>query len=72
MVEETIRDSENSIISVAKIKKELPKKVNHNTLIKILEYLEESNKIAVGLKGITWIHNNNAQLQKAINKGLEL
>ena len=72
MVEDTIKNSDESVISVADIKRYLPKKVNHNTLIKILEYLEESNKIAVGLKGITWIHNNNANLRKAIREGLEI
>ena len=72
MVEETIKNAEDSVISIAKLKRLLPKQVNHNTLMIILEYLEESNKIAVGLKGITWIHNNNKRLIKAIKNGLEL
>jgi len=72
MVEETIKNSDESVVSVAYIKEHLPRKVNHNTLIQILEYLEESNKIAVSLKGITWIHNNNPRLRKAINEGLEI
>ena len=38
----------------------------------ILEYLEENGKIAVSLKGITWIHNSNKNLKKDINNGLEL
>ena len=72
MVEETIKDADESLLSVPYIKKHLPRQVNHNTLMQILEYLEESNKIAVSLKGITWIHNNNANLRKAIDKGLEV
>ncbi len=48
------------------------KKVNHNTLKTILEYLEESNKIVVTMKGITWIHNTNPNLRRAIAGGLEL
>lgn len=46
--------------------------MNHNTLKTILIYLEESNKIVVTMKGITWIHNPNPNLRKAIAKGLEL
>ena len=41
-------------------------------LIIILKYLEESNKIFVSLNGITWIHNPNQNLKKAISEGLEL
>ncbi|MCD4740452.1 hypothetical protein K8R43_04665 [archaeon] len=72
MVEETIKDSDKSVITIAELKKLLPRKVNHNTLIPILEYLEESNKIAVSIKGITWIHNTNSKLLAASRKGLEL
>jgi len=38
----------------------------------ILDYLEKSNKIAVSLRGITWIHNPSEKLRKAISQGLEL
>jgi hypothetical protein len=30
------------------------------------------NKIVVGLKGITWIHNRNENLRKAVVQGFEL
>ena len=72
MVEETLKNINESVITVAKLKKILPKQVNHNTLKIILLYLEYSNKIAVTLKGITWIHNTNPRLRKAISEGLEL
>jgi len=72
MVEHTLKEIEDSIITIADLKRKLPKQVNHNTLKVILEYLEESNKIAVSLKGLTWIHNTNQNLKKAISKGLEL
>jgi len=72
MVEETLKNMEKSVITVAELKRRLPKQVNHNTLKTILEYLELSNKIVVTMKGITWIHNPNPNLQKAIEKGLEL
>ena len=72
MVENTIKNMNDSIVSVADIKRNLPKQVNHNTLKVILEYLEESNKIAVSMKGITWIHNSNLNMRKAVSNGLEL
>ena len=72
MVEETLKNMDESVITIAELKRRLPKQVNHNTLKVILEYLEESNKIAVSIKGITWIHNPNPNLRKAIAKGLEL
>jgi hypothetical protein len=72
MVEETIRNMPGSVVTVAEIKRMLPRQVNHNTLKIILEYLESSNRIAVSLKGITWIHNPNQNMRKAIARGLEL
>ena len=57
MVEDALANSKESTITVAQLKRLLPKQVNHNTLKLILEYLEASNKIAVSLKGITWIAN---------------
>ena len=72
MVEETLKNMNESVISIAELKRRLPKQVNHNTLKIILEYLELSNKIVVTMKGITWIHNPNPNLQKAIAHGLEL
>ena len=72
MVENTLKNMQESVITVAELKRKLPKQVNHNTLKVILEYLEESNKIAVSMKGITWIHNTNPKLRAAIARGLEL
>ncbi len=72
MVENAIRNAKYSVVTVAQIKRMLPKQVNHNTLMTVLAYLEESNKIAVTLKGITWIHNPNPNLRKAIAKGMEI
>jgi hypothetical protein len=72
MVEETLKKMNDSVISVAELKRKLPRQVNHITLMVILEYLERSNKIAVSLKGITWIENNNPNLKRAILQGMEL
>ena len=72
MVEETLKNMNESVITVAELKRRLPRQVNHITLMLILEYLERSNKIAVTLKGITWIENNNPNLKRAILRGMEL
>ena len=72
MVENTLKNMEGSIITIAELKRKLPRQVNHKTLMIILEYLEKSNKVAVSLKGITWIHNPNLNLRRAIARGLEL
>ncbi len=72
MVENTLKHMDESVITIAELKRKLPKQINHNTLKLILEYLEESNKIAVTMKGITWIHNTNLKLRKTVKEGLEL
>lgn len=72
MVEKVLQNMNESVITIAELKRRLPKQINHNTLKIILEYLEKSNKIAFSLKGITWIHNTNLKLREAVAKGLEL
>ncbi|MFA6327860.1 MAG: hypothetical protein WCY41_00245 [Candidatus Micrarchaeia archaeon] len=72
MVENTLARAKESVITVAALKRALPKQVNHNTLKSILIYLEESNKIAVSMRGITWMHNANARIGKAIARGMEI
>jgi predicted nucleotidyltransferase len=72
MVEDTLKKADDSIITVAELKRLLPRKVNHNTLIRVLEYLEKSNKIAVSIKGITWIYDTNSNVRRLIATGLEM
>ena len=72
MIENTLTNMNESVITIAELKRKLPKQVNHNTLIIILEYLEKSNKVVVSLKGLSWVHNTNSNLRNAIKKGLEL
>ena len=72
MVEDVLRNMDESVITVAEIKRRLPRQVNHNTLKAILEYLEESNKIIVTMKGITWVYNPSPKLKKAIERGVEI
>ncbi len=72
LVEDTLKNMDESAITLAELKKILPKKINPNTLKSIFKYLEDSNKIIVSTKGITWIHNRNSNLRKAIDTGLDL
>lgn len=72
MVEDTLKNSLDNVVTIAELKKMVPRQVNHNTLMVILNYLEQGNKIVVGLKGITWMHSRNENLRKAVIQGLEL
>ena len=72
MVEETLKNVDQSAITVAKLKKKLPRQVNHNTLIMILDYLDKSNKIYIGAKGITWIYNSSPKWRKAVREAIEV
>ena len=72
MVEDVLRKMPGSVMTIAELKRKLPRQVNHNTLKIILEYLEMSNKIAFGSRGITWIHHENLSLRKSIAEGFEV
>jgi hypothetical protein len=71
MVEETLRES-GELLSIAEIKRQLPKKIMHQTLITILDYLQKSGKIVVGTKGILWVYTEKKELDKLIKKGTEI
>lgn len=71
MVEDTLQKMDESVVTIAELKRKLPREVNHYTLKIILEYLEKSNKIAVTLRGITWIHNTNSILIRQFASSLE-
>lgn len=64
MIEAVLEDNEGKYLSIPQLKKQLPKQVNHNTLMQVLAYLEESNKISVSLKGITWTHKLSRKLSR--------
>ena len=72
MVENAIKNSEDSVISIPKLKRSLPRQVNHNTLMIILHYLDQSNKIYVGLKGITWIQSDSEKMRKLVKDSIEI
>lgn len=71
MVEEALKNA-NELVSIAELKRILPRKVMHQTLIQILDYLQLSGKILIGTKGILWIFTERKQLNDLINRGTEL
>ncbi len=56
-------------LSREKIKKLLGKKIMHQTLNLILEYLEESGKILDGRKGIFWIYAPRKEIELLKKQG---
>lgn len=70
MVEETLKSGE--LMTLAKLKRKLPKQVMHQTLIQILDYLQLSGKIVIGTKGILWIFTERKELNELIKRGTEL
>ncbi len=71
MVEETLKKSEG-LLTLAELKRKLPKQVMHQTLIQILDYLQISGKILIGTKGILWIFTERKELNELIKKGTEI
>ncbi len=65
MVEETLKNMNESLITVAGLKKILPRQVNHNTLLEILDRLQRDNKIYMSVRGIVYIYNPSEKLRKA-------
>jgi len=71
MVEKTLQDA-REIIKVAELKRRLPKKVMHSTLLQVLDYLQESGKILIGTKGVVWVYRTPEEIQKMKIGGLEI
>lgn len=68
MVEDTIRKAKG-VISIAELKRRLPRQVNHNTLKVILNYLQESGKIEFTLDGAVWIFMPKEDIAAILSKG---
>ena len=71
MVEQVLKNAKE-IISIAELKRRLPKKVMHNTLMQILDYLQFSGKIIIGTKGVLWVFAERKEIEALIKKGLEV
>ena len=71
MVEDVLKRAEE-VITLAELKRRLPKKVMHQTLVKIIDYLQMSGKIILGTKGILWIFTERKELDDLIKRGTEI
>ena len=71
MVEEALKEA-REVITIAELKRRLPKQVMHQTLINILDYLQSSGKIIIGTKGILWIFTERKELNELIKRGTEV
>ncbi len=68
MVEETLKKA-NNLVTREQLKEMLPKKIMHQTLNVILEYLADGGKILDSRRGILWIYNNSKKLEYAVKEG---
>jgi hypothetical protein len=71
MIEETLKDA-GEVISVAELKRRLPKKVMHQTVLLILDYLQESGKILIGTKGVVWTYATREEINALLARGTEV
>jgi hypothetical protein len=71
MVEETLRKS-GELMTVAELKRKLPKQVMHQTLLQILDYLQISGKIVIGTKGVLWVFTERKELNELMKRGTEI
>jgi len=71
MVEKTLKEA-GELITLAELKRKLPRKVMHQTLTQILDYLQISGKIIIGTKGILWVFTERKELNRLIEKGTEV
>ncbi|MBI4146955.1 hypothetical protein HY489_06500 [Candidatus Woesearchaeota archaeon] len=71
MVEETLKKT-GELVTLAELKRRLPRQVMHATLLTILDYLQLSGKIVIGTKGILWVFTERPELDRLIKEGLEL
>lgn len=68
MVEDTIKNAKQ-VISIAELKRKIPRKVNHNTIKIILLYLQKSGKIEFTPNGVVWIFIPKEDIASILSKG---
>jgi hypothetical protein len=71
MVEKAIRESK-SYPTKKELLKSLPKQVQFQTLNRILEYLESSNKIVFDGRRIIWVFPDNPKLKELLENSVRL
>jgi len=72
MVEYFLKKHRDMPMKISDIKKKLPKKIMHQTLKIVLEYLWRSGKIIYGPRGVQWIYTEPEHLKKMFENILEI
>jgi hypothetical protein len=70
-VEKVLQEAD-TVVSRNEIKRRLPTQIMHQTLNIILEYLENSGKIFIGEKGVTWVHQDNPKLKRMLARSVRV
>lgn len=63
MVEQTLMNADGDM-TIAELKRKLPKQVMHQTLMRILDYLDYSGKIVLHDNKVLWTFNPNSKLRR--------
>jgi len=71
MVEIVLKEA-GEILTIAELKRRLPRKIMHQTLLNILDYLQYSGKIIIGTKGVLWIFTERKELEEMMSRGTEI
>jgi len=71
MVEHTLQDAKE-VIKIAELKRRLPRKVMHQTLMRILDYLQASGKMLITTKGVVWTYTPKNMMQLLKKGGVEI
>lgn len=69
-VEKFLSDNKSELFSKAAIIRGLDGRINNSSLSTILDYLECSNKIIQGSKGIQWIASDNKKVKHLLDEAL--
>ena len=72
LVVEKILQEADTVISKNELIRRLPVQIMHQTLSVILEYLEESGKILIGEKGISWIAQDSPKIKSLLARGVRV
>ncbi|HLC63262.1 MAG TPA: hypothetical protein VJJ21_02990 [Candidatus Nanoarchaeia archaeon] len=71
MIEDVLKRS-GELMTIAELKRRIPRKVMHRTLMQVLDYLQMSGKIVIGTKGVLWVFTERKELDMLIKRGTEI
>lgn len=72
MVEDFLQKHRDIPLKLSEVKRSLPKKIMHQTLQVVLEYLWKSGKVLYGPRGIQWIYSEPSHLKSMFEDTLEI